>query len=330
MIVPPNLINALEQTAAHSAEPREALEGPGPAGGMMSRAGAMEPSRLRLDPRVYQIAALSVLLVYGYARLQFDIAAENVALILCVALATQYFFTRLWNLPVFDSRSALISGLSLSLLLRANSIWWFALAAAASIAAKFVLRWNGKHLFNPTNFGLVAMMLWPGGNVWVCPGQWGNCAFFGFLLICLGGIVVNRARRADVTFAFLACYLALVFGRSTWLGEPVAIPLHRIENGALLIFAFFMISDPRTTPDSRPGRILFAGLVAFGGWYVQYQLFRTNGLLWSLAGFALAGPVIDFLFPGDRFEWRRSKYCRSTTVANFRRPSGPVHGHALT
>jgi Na+-transporting NADH:ubiquinone oxidoreductase subunit NqrB len=259
---------------------------------------------VRVDPRVYQIGALSLLLLYGYTRLQFDVVAANAVLILCMALSTQYLCTRFWKLPAFDCRSALISGLSLSLLLRADSVWWLVLAAIASISGKFLFRWNGKHLFNPTNFGIVTMMLCPGGNVWVCPGQWGNAAFFGFLLICLGGIVVNRARRADVTLAFLASYLALVFGRSLWLGEPMAIPLHRIENGALLIFAFFMISDPRTTPDSRLGRILFASLVAFGGWYAQYRLFHTNGLLWSLATVALAVPVIDLLLPAVRFQWQ--------------------------
>ena len=120
-----------------------------------------------------------------------------------------------------------------------------------------MLRVGGKHLFNPTNFGIVAMML-ATGQVWVSPGQWGNVAFFAFLMACLGGLVVNRAARSDVTLAFLAFYLALVFGRALWLGEPMAIPLHRLESGALLLFTFFMISDPKTTPDSRAGRILFA------------------------------------------------------------------------
>ena len=121
------------------------------------------------------------------------------------------------------------------------------------------------------------------GQVWVSPGQWGNVAFFAFLMACLGGLVVNRAARSDVTYAFIVFYMALVFGRSLWLGEPMSIPLHRLENGALLLFTFFMISDPRTTPNSRAGRILFALLVACGAWYVQFRLFRTNGLLWSLA-----------------------------------------------
>ena len=78
----------------------------------------------------------------------------------------------------------------------------------------------------------------------------------------------------------------------------MTIPLHRIESGALLLFAFFMISDPKTTPESRAGRVLFAALVAFGGWYVQFRLFRTNGLLWSLAACSIVVPLIDWLLPG--------------------------------
>src|SRR4029078_2685373 len=127
------------------------------------------------------------------------------------------------------------------------------------------------------------------------PGQWGDFAFFGFLLICVGGLVVNRASRADVTLAFLGTFLGLVFARSYWLGEPLAIPLHRLQNGALLIFSFFMISDPKTTPDSRAGRIMFGILVALGAAFVQFRLFRTNGLLWSLAVFSPTVPLIDRL-----------------------------------
>ncbi|MGH9317231.1 MAG: RnfABCDGE type electron transport complex subunit D, partial [Thermoanaerobaculia bacterium] len=141
------------------------------------------------------------------------------------------------------------------------------------------------------------------GRAWVSPGQWGSFAFFAFLIACLGGIVVNRAARSDVTLAFLGFYLALVFGRSLWLQEPLAIPLHRLQNGALLLFAFFMISDPKTTPDSRAGRILFALLVALGAAYVQFRLYGTNGPLWSLALFSMFVPAIDLLLPGTRYAW---------------------------
>ncbi len=219
---------------------------------------------LRCDPRYYQITALGLLLSYGLVRLGLDIELGRVIVILATVLLAQFCCCRIWKLPAFDGRSALISGLSLCLLLRTNSLLLAILTSALTIASKFVLRWNNKHLFNPTNFGLVCMMLLGRGAVWVSPGQWGDFAFFAFLVTCTGGLVVNRASRADVPLAFLATFLALVFGRSAWLGEPLAIPLHRLQNGALLIFAFFMISDPKTTPDSRVGRILFAGLLARG------------------------------------------------------------------
>src|SRR5206468_1506523 len=168
--------------------------------------------------------------------------------------------------------SALISALSLCLLLRTGSLGLAMLTAAVAIASKFTLRVRDKHVFNPTNFALVAMML-ATGSVWVSPGQWGSGLVFAFLLASAGGLVVNRAARADVTLAFLASWASLLVARSLWLGEPLAIPLHRLENGALVLFAFFMISDPRTTPDSRAGRLLFAALaaptvLAFCGFYV--------------------------------------------------------------
>jgi Na+-transporting NADH:ubiquinone oxidoreductase subunit NqrB len=263
------------------------------------------------DPRLYQIGTLASLLVYGMAWLDFDITPGRVALLLAMVLATQWTCDQLsgGRAPFASSaRSALISGLSLCLLLRTNRADLAILAAIVTIAAKFAIRVNGKHVFNPTNGGIVAMMLLT-NQVWVSPGQWGAAAFLAFLFACVGALVVNRAARSDVTYAFIACYCALLFGRSFYLGEPLAIPLHRLQSGALLLFTFFMISDPKTTPDSRMGRVLFAALVAFGGWYVQFRLFRTNGLLWSLAACAMLVPFIDRIFKGARYTWKlpRSK-----------------------
>ena len=261
---------------------------------------------LTSDPRHYQIAVLASLLVYGMRALDFEIAATRAAAILATALATQFACTRLWALPRFDPRSALISGLSLCLLLRTNSIVLALAGAIIAVASKFIIQFNRKHLFNPTNIAIVSLMALT-GQVWVSPGQWGNIAFFAFLMACLGGLVVNRASRSDVTYAFILFYMALVFSRSIWLGEPLTIPLHRLENGALLLFTFFMISDPRTTPNSRVGRIVFAFLVACGAWYIQFRLFRTNGPLWSLTICSVTVPVIDWLLPADRYEWGQRK-----------------------
>ena len=258
--------------------------------------------RVPRDPRWYQIAVLAGLLGWGLFRLQFDLRAPQVMVTLAAALLAQLACTRIARLPAFDPKSALISGLSLCLLLRTDTLALAAVAAIAAIAGKFALRVDGKHVFNPTNFGITALLAL-GLPVWVSPGQWGSVAFFAFLMACLGGLVVNRAARGDVTLAFLCAWAAILFGRALWLGQRAAIPLHQLESGALLLFAFFMISDPKTTPRSRAGRILFAALVACGAASVQFLMYRTNGLLWSLVALSPLVPLIDRLLPGPRYEW---------------------------
>jgi enediyne biosynthesis protein E5 len=256
------------------------------------------------DPRYYQLVVLASLLIYGAGWLDFDTSAREMALLLGSVLVTQFLCNRFLAATPFDPRSALISGLSLCLLLRTNSIPLLILAAVFTIASKFVLKWNRKHIFNPTNFGIVAVIALS-GEVWVSPGQWGSKLYFGFLMACLGGMVVHRALRSDVSYAFILSYAAVLFGRALWLGDPMAIPLKQLQSGSLLLFTFFMISDPRTTPDSRAGRILFALLVAGGAAYVQFVLYRSNGLLWSLAVCSVLTPFIDYLLPGTKYQWSR-------------------------
>jgi len=263
--------------------------------------------RLR-DPRLFQIATLAALLAWGLVALDLEVRPAIAATILAVALGTQLAGTRLCRLPRFDPKSALISALSLTLLLRTGSPAIAALAALLTLGSKFAIRVPGagggpaKHVFNPTNFGIAATLL-ATDAAWVSPGQWGSAALAAFAVASAGMLVVRRAERSDVTWAFLAAYGAVVVGRALWLGDPLAIPLHQVSNGAFLIFAFFMISDPKTTPDSRAGRILFAVLVALGAGFVHFVLFRPNGLIWSLAALSPLVPVIDRLLPGRRYRW---------------------------
>ncbi|MDP3595695.1 MAG: hypothetical protein Q8S75_01715, partial [Nitrospirota bacterium] len=147
-----------------------------------------------LDPRLYQIASLSTLLLYGLLWLHFDVSPWQIVVTLGTALLTQYAGTRYYNLPVFDPRSPLISALSLCLLLRTDHLAIAALAACIAIASKFLIRWKDKHLFNPTNLALVLIL--SGGFGWISAGQWGQVAWFGFLIVCLGSLVVTRAARA--------------------------------------------------------------------------------------------------------------------------------------
>ena len=280
------------------------------------------------DPRHYQIAVLVGLLIYGALALDLEVDPLIAAIVLGAALGAQAACSRLLFLR-FDYRSPLITGLSLCLLLRTDSFGVAALVGVLAIASKFVIRWRGKHVFNPSALGIVAAILLS-DRAWISPGQWGSVAFFGFVVAGLGMLVVHRAERSDIPFAFLLWWGAIVLGRAAWLGDPLAIPMHQLQNGALLLFAFFMISDPKTTPDSRAGRILFAGVVAVGAGLVQFGLYRSNGPIYSLVALAPLVPLIDRLLPAGRYQWRgRAREELQPTPADdrarFRAPRSGKH-----
>src|SRR6476469_3863965 len=101
------------------------------------------------DARHYQIAVLSALVVYNLGWLDFGARPFNSACAVAGALGAQMIGSRLSGLPTIDLRSPLITGLSLSLLLRADEAWVHAAAGAVAILSKFVLRLEGKHIWNP-------------------------------------------------------------------------------------------------------------------------------------------------------------------------------------
>jgi Na+-translocating ferredoxin:NAD+ oxidoreductase RnfD subunit len=262
------------------------------------------------DPRLYQIAVLGLLVSYGVFVLDFGIHWYNALAIAATALSVQFVGTRLATLPSFDPRSPMISALSLILLLRTDDVLLAMTAAAIAISSKFLVRFNGKHMFNPANVAIVSMML-VSDQVWISTGQWGNAAIGAFALACLGFIVLTRAKRAETTITFLLAYATLLVGRALWLGDPLQIPLHHLQNGALLIFAFFMISDPRTTPNTAAGRIIYAMIVASIAFVIQFVFYQPNGPILALIMSAPVVPLIDFLKRGRNYEWTAPRINKS-------------------
>lgn len=258
--------------------------------------------RFFADARHYQIAALAALLLYSMGWVDFGARPLNSALAIGAALATQAICTRVFALPQFDARSPLITGLSLSLLLRADEPWLHALAGIIAIASKFVLRHDGKHIFNPAGFAIVVLLATPAG-VWISPGQWGSAVWFAALLCFLAILVLHAARRADIAIFFLASHATLLLARALWLGDPLAIPLHQLQSGSLLIFSFFMISDPRTTPDSRTGRLVFAFAVAALGHWLTFFMQMRPALYVTLIVLSPLTLLLDQILPARRFTW---------------------------
>jgi Na+-transporting NADH:ubiquinone oxidoreductase subunit NqrB len=260
---------------------------------------------MKRDARVYQIAFLGLLLSVGVLLRDFTLQPLQMLLAFAAGLATQAAWLARLGLRQRGMLSALVTCCGVSLLLRSDTLWVHPLIATLAMSSKFLLRIRGKHVYNPANLGvIVAIALLPG--TWVSPGQWGSDLAMAVWFIALGGFVTARARRVDVSWIFLGSYLGLVALRVAWLGQPWAIWWHQLGNGALLLFAFFMISDPMTTPDRRGPRIAFAVVVALAaaGW--QYLLFRPNALVWALFLLTPLVPLLDWLFPGERFAWKQA------------------------
>ena len=240
-----------------------------------------------MDPRNYQIAALSTFVLVGTIYLDFQINWLVATAIVVVALITQIcLFSR------GQEKSALISAMSLILLLRTDVVALAALASFIAIASKRFLRFDGSHLFNPSAHALVLVTMLS-SHAYISPGQWGALGFFAFVLLAIGLLVVTRAHRLDVALAFLCSYAALVFCRGLYLGDPAAIAIHQLQNGALILFAFFMITDPKTTPVHRTARLCFGVTVAAVSATLQFNFYLATAAIYALVALAPLLPVFN-------------------------------------
>ncbi len=256
--------------------------------------------RFPREPRWFQIAFLGSFLVAG---LQSDaIPAWEPPLTVGTALLTQAGLGRWKRAPPGHLLSGAITGLGLTLLLRSDIPWIPPLAAVGAIASKFLLRIKGKHVFNPANGALVGAMLLT-THVWCSPSQWGESTVLLFWFIALGITVSVRSLRSDISLAFLVFWLALKAGRVLYLGQRPQVLVHQVSIGSLIVFTFFMISDPKTTPDHRLARIAFAGLVAVLAFTLQHGYWIQNAPIWALAVLSPLVPLLDRLARSERYRW---------------------------
>jgi len=257
--------------------------------------------RVTRDPRHGQIATLGALVLAGTVWFGFEMPWWRPVAALGGALGAQWLGSRITGLR-FEWRSAAITALSLTLLLRTMGWELAALAAALAAGSKFVLRIGGRHIWNPAALAIVLVTsLIPGA--WISTGQWGVGGWIAVFIAGAGLAVTRRAGRAEVPFLFLGFWAALSLGRALWLGDPIAIPLHQMSSGALLVFAFFMISDPMTQPWHRGARVFWLGAVAVLGFTLQHGWIVTAGPLWGLVLMAPLVPVLDRAFPAPRKNW---------------------------
>jgi Na+-transporting NADH:ubiquinone oxidoreductase subunit NqrB len=254
--------------------------------------------RLPKDARWLQIAFLASFLILGLLARDFPL--WHAPLVFAACLGTQLACERILRLKPAGLLSPLITSLGLTLLLRAGAWWVPVLAGVLAIGSKFTLRVRGRHFFNPANFGLCCLMLIT-PRAWCSPTQWGEGAVLLLWILVLGCAVAHRAFRSDVSLAFLGCWMALRAARVLYLGQRLPVLMHQLASGSLLLFTFFMISDPKTTPRSAGARLLFAAIVASVAFALQLR-FVQNPIVWALFFCAPLVPVLDALTSNEKKE----------------------------
>ncbi|WP_019500279.1 RnfABCDGE type electron transport complex subunit D [Pseudanabaena sp. PCC 6802] len=210
-----------------------------------------------------------------------------------------------WQFWQFNWRSATITALGLSLLLRSPHPQTMMLAACLAILSKFIFTANGKHWFNPGNFGIIAALCLT-NDAWVSPGQWGDEIWYVLLFAGAGGLVLKRVGRWDTSVAFLGTFALLETIRNLYLGWTWDVLAHRLMSGSLLLFALFMITDPRSIPNARTARLIWAAAIAILTFILSNFFFITTAMFWALFMLSPLTIWLDRIWAERRFTWEMS------------------------
>jgi hypothetical protein len=268
----------------------------------------------RVDARWFQVLFLASFLVFGALARDFSLSVAQVALCFIAGLATQAAWQWGLRLPARRSWSAYLSAIvtcfGICILVRSQNLWAHPLLAGVAMTSKYLLRAGPRacrsHILNPANLAAFAAWAWLDG-CWLSPGQWGSDSLTALWFLALGGLVTHRIARWDVSVTFLLVWASLLAARLMFLDyawDPgAAIWLKQISNGTVLLFAFFMISDPMTTPQQRSARLLYVAAVAASAFVWQFLLYKPHGLIVALFACSWAGPLINALRPQSRFDW---------------------------
>ena len=228
----------------------------------------VEPSRsgplaaLGIDKRYLAPMLITIVLIVGQVTFGFLESWSRTMLAIATAIAVELVLARVFVGSWPHLASAYISGISVGMLVRSPFIWPYALCSAISITSKYVLRVEGRHIWNPSNFGIVAMLVLAPDYVAGLSVQWGNNLLPMIVVWSFGSVIIYSLGRLHITASYVASFFVLALLRSLVTGHPFLSEAAPITGPMYQLFIFFMITDPKTTVRSFRGQCLVAVLVA--------------------------------------------------------------------
>ena len=221
------------------------------------------PKKGLIDNRYIPPLFITSILLAGHLSFGILESYPRTLLAIAVSIATELALGKLLLGKWLHPASAYITGISVGILVRSPAYWPYALCSLISITSKYVLRVKGRHIWNPSNFGISVLVFLLPEAVATLSIQWGNYMLPLIVIWVLGSVIVWRAKRFHITATYVISFIAFAFLRSAVMHQPWQSEIAPLTGPMYQLFIFFMITDPKTTVRSKRGQMLVAFLIAF-------------------------------------------------------------------
>lgn len=231
--------------------------------------GRFEKSYLRYAPPVF----ISSLLLVGHFSLGILESYWYILIAIATSLVVELVLSKILYGKWRNLASAYISGISVGILIRSTMLWPYVVTAAISIMSKYILKFRGHHIWNPSNFGISWMLFAASFSVSGLSVQWGNNLYPLLVIWCFGLVIVWRARRMRITLTYVLSFILFAFLRSLITDDNFFTELAPITGPMYQLFIFFMITDPATTVKNKKGQMVTAFVIALVEFILRLNMF---------------------------------------------------------
>jgi phosphate starvation-inducible membrane PsiE len=247
--------------------------------------------RFGIDKRYLAPVLVTLVLIVGQITFGFLESWSRTMLAIATAMLVELVLARLFSGQWPHLASSYISGISIGMLVRSPDFWPYALCSAISITSKYVIRVDGRHIWNPSNFGIVAMLVLASDTVASLSVQWGNTLLPMVVVWCFGAVIIHSLGRFHITLTYVVSFVAFSVVRAMITGHPWAAEVAPITGPMYQLFIFFMITDPKTTVRRKWAQSLVTVIIA-----AVETVFRL--MEWVYAPFYalfLVGPIANLI-----------------------------------